>query len=236
MEWEELCIYIYSIWHDGVHRDSCAVHLCIYKLEYLYHCYIQSYWHWYFVHNVSECLQSVPCTGQLRSSSRNMKKISVSPQCHYFLFYQNNALRKVVNFSNILKYIISRSQTKWVSVTPASEVRVSVILLKDESKAIPVTCLDRPWGFLEVQAPRLLENWYMEVVRLSVPCIGLIYSPPHKTFLVRIYVRGWVDPMAIVQKWKILTTSGIEPATFWLEAQCLNQLHHCMPPLWYYET
>jgi hypothetical protein len=27
-----------------------------------------------------------------------------------------------------------------------------------------------------------------------------------------------------------MTPSEIEPATFWLEVQCLNQLRHCVPP------
>jgi hypothetical protein len=44
-----------------------------------------------------------------------------------------------------------------------------------EGKSSPITCLDRPRGFQEVEAPRLLESRYMKVVRLSALRTGRLY-------------------------------------------------------------
>jgi hypothetical protein len=64
-------------------------------------------------------------------------------------------------------------------------------------------------------------------VRLSAYAPADLYTPGR--FLLLISVRGWVDPRAIVRleglgKLKKSTSSGLDPATFRLVAECLNQL------------
>jgi len=94
-----------------------------------------------------------------------------------------------------------------------------------------------PWVFQEAKATRFHDNRHMKVVRLSALCTGCLPPPsPQEIFLVRISVKGWDDPRAVVRperfgQWKIPPTpSGIEPTTFRLVAQCLDQMRHRVPP------
>ena len=100
-----------------------------------------------------------------------------------------------------------------------------------KDRVIPVKCLTVP------------DFWGSQISRQSPHEDGKFVSPTHRPplppqeiLLVLISVRVWVEPRTTVRperlyRWKIRNTaSGIEPATFRLVAQCLNQLGHRMTP------
>jgi len=63
---------------------------------------------------------------------------------------------------------------------------------KNQSKTIP----GQPWGFQEVEAPRISRQSAHEGDKVCQPYAPAAFTP---ILLVLISVRGWVDPKAIVR-------------------------------------
>ena len=92
---------------------------------------------------------------------------------------------------------------------------------------------------------RVPEGWGSQISRQSAHEGGKVVSPMHRppsparkyssySFLLEVESTpgSLVRPEGLCQ-WKIpMTPSGIEPATFWFVAQCLNQLRHHVPPIY----
>ena len=80
-----------------------------------------------------------------------------------------------------------------------------------------------------LRLPHFLDCQHMKVARLLALCTGCLFTL--NTLLVPISVRGWVNRAIMwlvgLSQWKNpMTPSGIEPTTFELVAQHLNQLCH----------
>ena len=99
-----------------------------------------------------------------------------------------------------------------------------------------------------VQALRVQGGLGYQISRQSAHAGGRVaalrtghFYPPRKYSWYSFLLRGWVNPRAIVQleglcQWEIpITPSVIKHATFRFVAQCLNRLHHRVPPAWLHE-
>ena len=62
------------------------------------------------------------------------------------------------------------------------------------SKSNPITGLDRPWGFQEVEAPRFQDNRHMKVVRLSALCTGCLYPRKYSWYSFLLEAESTLGP------------------------------------------
>ena len=107
--------------------------------------------------------------------------------------------------------------------------------LTQKGKVIHVQAWTSSEGFKGLRFPRFQDNRHMKVARLSASGTG--HLNPQEIFLAFISVRAWVGRTqghSARQKDYVngktpLTPSEIEPPTFRLAAQRLNQLRYRVP-------
>ena len=105
-----------------------------------------------------------------------------------------------------------------------------------KDKAIPLQTWTGPEGSRRLWLPdfKTIGTWRCWGCHLNAPAA----FNPQEIFLVHICVRGWFKLKAIMRpeglrQWKVpMTSSEIEPVTFRLVAQYLNQLRHRVPLLY----
>ena len=152
------------------------------------------------------------------------------PLCKYPLPYPHERKKDSSELSHLLW---SDTQLTWTALlkTATNLHLTSIRIINLKGGGSPCTGLDRRRGVQEVEARRIF-NRHIKVVRLTALGTERLY--PQGRSLVLISARDWVDSRAIVRpeglsQRKSQSPSGIELATFWVVAQCLNQLRYRVP-------
>jgi hypothetical protein len=143
-----------------------------------------------------------------------------------YVFFCNVTLRCREFGSGREKFVVTPLKMKPFRCLERSRNRYQATLrhiAEGKDKAFPLHALRVPGG------------WGSQISRQSVHEGGKVVSPTHLPHLL-VYIRGWVNPRAIVRPEELcqenipMTPSGIEPANFRLVTQHLNKLRHCVPP------
>jgi len=127
------------------------------------------------------------------------------------LFPSSGNLFHCIHLNPFLHWNKACVESRIISILPQEWI----LSVKKRSPYRPETGL---LGSKRFKLSECLDNWHMEVARLSAQCTGSIYPPGGN--LVPVSFRGWVNLTAIVwpevlSQWKIpMTPSGIKPATF----------------------
>ena len=131
----------------------------------------------------------------------------------------------------------SKWPSQWITTIPAGNYRLNILKYSLVSKVNV-----KQSRYRSGQALRVPGGWGYQISRQSAHEAGKVVStthrprlPPRKYSWHSFLLEPESTPMAVVRPeglWqrKIpVTPSGIEPATFRLVAQCLNQLRHRVP-------
>jgi hypothetical protein len=105
-----------------------------------------------FVHSAACFGSTEPSSGRLQLDVLIITLRSLNQQ------YRRLTLHIVINFSILV-------------------FSIYLYLVYLSKKSNPITGLDRPTGFQEVEAPRFLDSRHMKVVRLSALRTGRVYPP-----------------------------------------------------------
>jgi MoaA/NifB/PqqE/SkfB family radical SAM enzyme len=133
--------------------------------------------------------------------------------------------------------LLSRRYRSWTSARSSaywgSHSSASISPRKFWDKSYPCNRPWRPIKLWDVEAPTFF-NQSAHRSRWGCQPHVLVALHPAGRFLVLISVRGWIDPRVIVRlerlgQLKKFTSSGLEPVTFRLVSECLNQLRYRVP-------